>query len=304
MPISPEPRDPADFPNWRFATLDFDYDPATRSVWMSFKADGPPCFTFQTLKDLKDIGASLRNFFSVGGVRHSPIHYVALASNKPGIFNLGGDLAVFAEAIRDKDPATLKAYAHACIDVLHAAASGYDLPIIVIAVIGGRAFGGGFEAALAHDVLFAEVGATVGVPEVAFNTFPGMGAVTLLKRRIGLALTEKVIADGKIHQAQEMFDLGVIDHVTPDGQAAEVARAWMLAGGEPVRARRLALVRARRLCMPVSRSELIGIVDVWAECSLGIGQRDLRHMDRLIAAQRRMEHPHLSPGPDAIPPAP
>lgn len=291
MLIEREARDPATFPNWRFGTMDFDYEPETRSAWMSFKADGPPCFTFQTLKDLADIGASLRGFFAAGGADRHPIHYVVLASKQRGIFNLGGDLSVFAAAIRRGDRDTLRAYAHACIDVLHAAASGYDLPIVVVAAISGQALGGGLEAALAHDYLFAEETAVLGVPEAAFNTFPGMGAVTLLTRRIGATRTGRIISSGKAYPARDMHELGVVDRVTaPGGIRAEV-RAWMGEGGEGGRQRRLAVVQARRRCLPVTHAELISIVDVWTECSVGIGEQDLRYMDRLVSAQKRKRAP-------------
>ncbi len=288
MPIIPEPRDPADFPNWRFPTLDFDYDPATRSVWMSFKADGPPCFTLEILNDLAAVGLSLRRLFADDAVRRSPVHYVALASNKPGVFNLGGDLALFVKAIRTGSRDRLRDYAHACIDVVYGGVTGYGLPIVSLAVIAGKALGGGLEAALANDVLFADVDATLGVPEVAFNTFPGMGAVTLLTRRIGAGRVSSVIGGGKTYSAQAMLDLGVIDKVTPRGASVQAVLDWMSEGGEEKRRRRLAVVQARRTCLPVSRAELIRIVDVWTDCAFDVAPRDIRHMERLAAAQQNL----------------
>ncbi len=288
MQIPQEPRDPADFPNWRFETLDFGYDSDTHSVWMCFKADGPHCFTVQTLTDLANVRASLRAFFASTFIAETPVHYAALASNKPGVFNLGGDLSLFADAIRRGEREVLRAYAHACVDVVHGGVIAYGLPIVTVAVISGQALGGGLEAALANDVLFAEEDASIGVPEIAFNTFPGMGAVTLLTRRIGAARTEKMIASGKAYSAQEMLEIGVIDHVVPKGQGVSGALAWMREGGETRRLRRLAVMRARRACFPVSLEELIRIVDVWTDCSCDVTVRDLRHMDRLAAAQKRI----------------
>lgn len=292
MQIAPEPRDPFDFPNWRFANLDFDYDALTRSSWMSFKADGPHCFTFQTLADLAAVRASLRAFFASDAIRRYPMDYLVLTSRKPGVFNLGGDLALFADAIRNRRSDVLQAYAHACIDVMHAGISAFGLPIVTLAAISGQALGGGFEAALANDVLLAEEDAILGVPEVAFNTFPGMGAVTLLTRRVGAAVTEKVIAGGRTYTAAELLRLGVVDRVVPAGGAVTAALDWMLEGGERRRARRLAFVKARRLCFPVAWNEMKDIVDVWTACSLDITPSDLRHMERLAAAQKRMAaHP-------------
>ena len=288
MQIVYEPRDPTDFPAWHFSALDFEYHPATRSAWMSFKADGPPCFTFQTLTDMANVRESLRVLNASDRNQHFPVHYVALASNKPGVFSLGGDLAMFSRAIRQGEHAMLRAYAHACIDVVHGMFSAYGLPVITVGVLSGQALGGGLESALAQDVLFADEAATLGVPEVAFNTFPGMGAVTLLTRRIGAARAERVITGGEAHTAHEMLALGIVDRVASVGTAKAAALDWMVEGGDERRVRRLAITQARRTCFPVTWEELINIVDVWTDCSCDVTPQDLRHMDRLVAAQTKM----------------
>ena len=48
------PRDPADFAGWAFPTLDVNYDEPSRSYWMSYKAEGPPFYSLQTLQDMAD----------------------------------------------------------------------------------------------------------------------------------------------------------------------------------------------------------------------------------------------------------
>ena len=63
----------------------------------------------------------------------------------------------------------------------------------------------------------AEEGAKLGVPEVSFNSFPGMGAVSLLSRRVGAAKAEAIIASGHVYAAREMFVLGVVDFLAPPG---------------------------------------------------------------------------------------
>ncbi len=281
-------RQPTAFPDWRFETLDFEYDANSRSVWMSFKEDGSPCFTFQTLTDMANVRESLRCLFASEVITRFPVQYVVLSSNKPGVFNLGGDLAMFANAIRGDERDMLRSYAHACIDVVFGMASAYGLPVVTLAVVAGRALGGGLEAALAQDFVFADEAAVLGVPEVAFNTFPGMGAITLLTRRIGAARTERLVVSGDSYSGQQMLDLGVVDRLAPKGTARQAALTWMGDGNEALHARRLTVTQARRTCFPVTFSELIKIVDLWTETSFGITKRDLRHMDRLVVAQRRM----------------
>ena len=107
----------------------------------------------------------------------------------------------------------------------------------------GQCLGGGFEGALVTDFLVVERDAKLGLPEIGFNTFPGMGAVSLLTRRAGQALAERIISSGSIYSGQEMFDLGVVDVLAPEGRAHETATAWMreaarIAGGSAAPSRR------------------------------------------------------------------
>src|SRR3972149_4441233 len=65
-------------------------------------------------------------------------------------------------------------------------ASTFACPTLTtISLVQGDALGGGFETALSSDVIIAEQSAAMGLPEVLFNLFPGMGAYSLLTRRIG-----------------------------------------------------------------------------------------------------------------------
>lgn len=282
------PRSPQSFPDWRFETLDFAYDPVTRSAWMSYKADAPPHYTFQTLVDTVDVRESLRALYRSAPPDQFPVRYFVMASNKPGVFKLGGDLAEFADCVRRGDQATLTAYAHTCIDSMHGLVNAFDLPIVSLSVVNGQALGGGLEAALAQHFLMAEEDAKLGAPEVSFNSFPGMGAVSLLSRRVGAARAEAIIASGRTYSAREMYGLGVVDFLAPAGHGAHNAREWMSEGGEERFRRRLALTQARRRFFPISRKELLDITDLWVSCCLNLTRADLRHMDRLVGAQRRM----------------
>lgn len=289
MPLdfSYRPRDPSDFASWTFPTLDLEYDAASRSVWMYYKAEGPPFYSLQTLRDMAEVRESLRALFAAGLTERVPIRYFVMASRKAGVFNLGGDLAMFAQSIRDQDHENLTFYAHACIDVVHGLATAFDLPIVTLSVVTGQALGGGLEAALAEDYVLAETSAKIGVPEVAFNTFPGMGAVSLLSRRLGAAQAEDIIASGKIYSGQEMFDLGVVDILAPPGRAHADAVAWMTEGGEERFQRRRAIAAARRRFFPITREELERITDIWVNCSCDVTPHDIRHMERLAAAQKK-----------------
>jgi DSF synthase len=287
LQLPKDPRAPEAFPNWRFDTLDFEYDAETQSAWMYYKASAPPFYSFETLIDMANVRESLRLFHRSRFAQDFPLRYFVMASRKPGVFKLGGDLATFARCIRDKDKDSLTRYAHACIDVIGGLTRAFDMPIVTISVIHGQALGGGLEAALAMDFIMAEETAKLGVPEVAFNSFPGMGAVSLLSRRLGAAKAETIIASGRVYSAAEMNALGVVDYVAQDGQGVASALGWMTQGGQERFERRLALTAARRRFFPLSETELLDITNLWVACCANVTDNDLRHMDRLVAAQKR-----------------
>src|SRR3712207_4090014 len=96
-----------------------------------------------------------------------------------------------------------------------------DLPVITVALVQGDALGGGFECALAHDLIVAERSAKFGLPEVLFNLFPGMGAYSFLSRRIGRQAAERMILSGRVHTAEELHEMGLVDVLAPDGEGEE-----------------------------------------------------------------------------------
>ncbi|MBG0811770.1 enoyl-CoA hydratase/isomerase family protein [Methylosinus sp. H3A] len=283
-----EIKKPEDFPHWEFDHIDLEYDTVTRAVWMNYKVSSPPFYAMQTLADMASVRDSLRHMYELDGFACFPVRYFVMSSNKKSVFSLGGDLVTFTSSIRSGRRDRLIAYAHACIDLIYSLVCGLYLPIVSLAAVRGQCLGGGFEAALASDFILAEESAKLGVPEASFNAFPGMGAVSLLTRRLGVAQAERIIGAGAIHPASEMLELGAIDLTTPDGSLRAAADAWMLEGGDERWLRRRALSEARRSCFPVTRDELIEITDLWADCSTALSDQDLRHMERLAAAQKRM----------------
>lgn len=285
--VSPLGHLPQDFPDWRFENLDIEYDAATQSVWMNYRADSPHCYTLRMLQDAIEFRDALKRLATAAGANW-PIRYVVMASKKPNVFSLGGDLATFASCIRNNDRESLLVYAHACIEVMYALTSAFELPVLTLSVVSGQCMGGGFEGALATDFVIAEEGSRLGVPEIAFNTFPGMGAVTFLTRRVGPARTQQIISAGRVYSARELFDLDIIDVVAPQGAALQTAYEWMRDPDGSKFQRRRALVRHRKHCFPIRKQELLRVVELWTDCSLAISKHDLRYMERLVSAQSRL----------------
>ena len=270
----------------RLEELDVHYETGTRSLWQFMRPAGRPSFTPGLLRDMTAALNLVEQSHRAGGDAEEPIRYLVLASKMPCIFNLGGDLPHFIELIAAGDRARLQWYARVCAEGQHRRAVGLGLPICTIAVVQGDALGGGFEAALAHDVIIAERGASFGLPEVLFGMFPGMGAYSFLARRLDPIRAERIILSGRIYKAEELHAMGVIDELAEDGQGLQAARDF-IRSFDRARGSRQALLQARKMLQPVTLKELVDIADLWVDAALQLSGAELRKMSHLAKAQDR-----------------
>ncbi len=266
-----------------YSDLDVCITEEDRAFWCFMKPQARPSFTRQLLLDLTDVQRQIKRLLATGP---APFDYVVLGSRTQGVFNLGGDLTLFADKIRTRDREGLRKYAHACVAVGYANHSGYDNAAMTIALLQGDALGGGFESALSCDMLIAERQVKFGLPEVLFNLYPGMGAYSFLSRRVGMLKAEEIILSGRTYTAEEMLAVGAIDMVVEPGEGEFAVRDYI----ERNRSRQLALSavrKVRRRVNPVSLEELNDITDLWVDTALRLSEQDLRRMCRIAAAQDR-----------------
>jgi DSF synthase len=275
------------FPGSGFSELEITHEAATGTLWYRMRPAGRPCFSLRMLREIRDLQCRVAAACAAAGTEAPPpVRHLVLGSAAPRTFNLGGDLAAFADAIRRRDAATLQTYADACVDILHPNATALGLPLVTVALVQGDALGGGFEAALSSQVIVAERSAKFGLPEILFNLIPGMGAYSFLSRRIGPAAAEKMILSGAVHTAEELHAAGVVDVLAEDGEGEQAVRTFLADFDRKSVARRT-LLRARDAVSPVSRDELQRVVDLWVEAALSLAEADLRRMSHLVAAQDR-----------------
>jgi DSF synthase len=209
-----------------------------------------------------------------------------VGSKLPNIFNLGGDLGYFAKHIRAKDRESLRQYARDCVQLVYSSSMSFDLPIIMISLVRGDALGGGFEAAMASDIIIAEKSAKFGLPEILFNLFPGMGAYSFLSRRLDPTRASQMIMSGQIYTADDLHAMGIVDLVVEDGTGEQATKDF-IARHRKKHAIYRTLRDVRRRVNPLTHQELIDIVDLWVEAAMLLEESDLRKIDRLRAAQAK-----------------
>lgn len=262
------------------------FEPQYGALWCYLAPHPRPCFSFEVLEELRRFQGKIERSADDEG-KGWGVRYVILASGTPGVFNFGGDLDLFIRCLKENDPETLRRYAKECIDVLYAHAIGFHLPVTTISLVQGDALGGGFEAALASDILVSEKQAQFGFPEVLFNLFPGMGAYNLLSRRIGMQRTERMLLNGKLYRAEELHGEGVVDILAEDGRGENAVYEYIVRN-ENRRNARGAIHRARRRLFPLRYEELLDVADIWVDTAMQVGPREIRLMERLVRSQGRL----------------
>jgi DSF synthase len=277
----------------RLRHLKVSHDRSSKAVWVEFKYEKRPCFSRELIEEVWAVQRSIRRAAQSGYQenREDRLLFQVIGSTDKKVFNLGGDLVYFIELIEAGDEEGLRDYANRCIDIQYASVSHYGIPFTSIACVAGEALGGGFEAALSANVLVAEQKARFGFPEITFGMFPGMGALSLLLRKISPAIAHRLIMDHRIYSATELYEMGVVDILAPDGEGRAAVNDYMqryssLAPGYH------GFQAAVDRVSPVNYEEMRDVVTIWVETALRLSEKNRRLMAYFARAQARR---HISP---------
>lgn len=244
-----------------------------------------PCFSELLLNDLLRWQKNLANKVRLSSARQDTIAHLVLAS-EADVFNLGGDLELFTQLIRSRNRDRLLRYARLCVDVAYRFQNTANGNIRSIALVQGDALGGGFEAALSCHTIVAEEGVGMGLPEVLFDLFPGMGAYSYLCRRVSPAQAERMMLDGNVYSSEELHRMGIVDVLAPKGQGRDAVMD-VIRRNRNISHAHQAMHQVRNMVQPVTYDELMRITEVWVDTALKLGEKSLRTMERLVRAQVR-----------------
>jgi len=261
-------------------SLRTEYLDSLRTVWMRMNYTGRACFTPELMKDVR-----LQQRLVASSCKD--VDFLVVASEMPGVFNLGGDLDLFRRMVIARDRENLLAYATDCIEGIYFAIDACRSGVVTIALVEGEALGGGLECALSCDIVVAERGVKMGFPEMMFSMFPGMGAYPLIVRRAAPRIADDLITGAQIVTSERMHELGLVDHLAEPGQGERVVRRLIA----QIKSRHNGFVgylRAKRHSpFAIQYEELLRQTEEWVDCALGISDRDLRLMELLVESQDR-----------------
>lgn len=258
------------------------YEEKHKLGWYYMHASPRACFSPTLLADLQSHYASVRAAIDAPDGRE--YKYLVAVSDVPGTFNLGGDLELFTRLIRANDRDGLMKYAVSCIDALYETYVHLNRDITTISLVQGDALGGGFEGALSSNVLIAERGTRMGLPEILFNLFPGMGAYNLLSQKIGSSKAEQLILSGQLYSAEELYDMGVVDILAEKGEGELAVYAYIKRAERAANGYR-AMREVKDISGRITYQELLDVTKIWVDAALRLEKRDLRMMERLVSRQ-------------------
>jgi enoyl-CoA hydratase len=157
------------------------------------------------------------------------VRVVVLTGGGGRAFIAGADIK-YMQALEPLEARRWGDLGHACGVLLE------TMPKPTIAAIPGFALGGGCELALACDLRYASTGSRLGQPEINLGIVPGWGGTQRLARVCGLGFAKELILTGRLVDAEEARERGLVNAVfAPEElmeRVLEVARA--LAAKSPV----------------------------------------------------------------------
>lgn len=126
----------------------------------------------------------------------------------------------------------------------------------VIAAINGLAIGGGFEMAMACDLLIASDHVEFGLPEMPLGIVPDAGALQRLPRRIPHNIAMEMFLLGRRMTAQEAAHFGLVNKVVPADQLMDTAREWAasIAWSAPLAMQSVKEVEREIECLPLEKA--------------------------------------------------
>lgn len=103
---------------------------------------------------------------------------------------------------------------------------GYNCPKPLIAAVNGVAMGGGFEIALACDLIIAAEHARFALPEPRVGLIAGAGGVHRLPQQIPLKQAMGMLLTGRTINSQEAYRMGLVNEVVPGAELLAAAERW------------------------------------------------------------------------------
>ena len=178
------------------------FEVSERIAWIRFnRPDQLNAMNFKMMNEIIDALETINSLPSDEAI-------IGIITGKGKAFMAGADIKEYAQqTVADFNVFQNKGRS------IYAGIEGNSKPII--AAVNGYAFGGGFEIALACDMMIASAYAKLALPEINLNLIPGVGGTQRLTKKLGLNLANELLMTGKVVTADWLLERGLINRVYP-----------------------------------------------------------------------------------------
>ncbi len=190
-------------------------------------------------------------------------HSLILYSELKCGFCAGADLRELYEQSQTMEKSQAARGVRDFLERIHRVLNRIDAaPLTTIAAVHGVTFGGGFELALACDLIIADKMARFCFPELRLGLIPGFGGIPRLKRDLGNAVVRDLLLTGRSFNATKAQQIGLVSQVVSEGEALRAARATAAQIGK---FDRQTAVTAKQFIKPIPVDELRKEIDIFCE---------------------------------------
>jgi enoyl-CoA hydratase/carnithine racemase len=135
-------------------------------------------------------------------------------------------------------------------------------PFVTIAAVHGVCFGGGFELALACDIIIADKMARFAFPELRLGLIPGFGGIPRLKRDLGNAFVRDLLLTGRSVNATRAQAVGLVAQLAAEGEARKIAHST---AAQITKFDAVTRAAAKKFIKPIPHDELRREIDLFCE---------------------------------------
>jgi enoyl-CoA hydratase/carnithine racemase len=220
--------------------------------------DRPPAneIGLAMLEDLEQFTSSLPSLESKASA-------LILYSEQKAGFSAGADLRELYEQARKMDVSSAAKGVREFLERIHAVLNRLDTsPLTTLAAVHGVCFGGGFELALACDLIVADKMARFCFPELRLGLIPGFGGIPRLKRDVGNGVVRDLLLTGRSINATKALSVGLVSQLAAEGEALRLARAT---AAQTTKFDRATAAAAKRFIKPLPAEELGREIDIFCD---------------------------------------
>jgi len=190
-------------------------------------------------------------------------HALIISSSRKEGFCAGADLRELYERSQVLAPSARIAAVREFLERIHRVMNAIDAaPLTTIAAVHGVTFGGGFELALACDLIIADKMTRFCFPELRLGLIPGFGGIPRLKRDLGNAVVRDLLLTGRSINADKALSVGLVSQLAAEGGALRVAQAT---AAQLAKFDRETAIAAKQFIKPVPTAELRREIDIFCE---------------------------------------